>query len=82
MINTATIESIQEKAKLMANRVTVNVKVGKLVFEGLVTGARNSFATVTIRVPVEGSGVSIDASQEYSWDSVCRSTNTGKPLIW
>ena len=82
MIGTITPEQVQEKVKKVSNRVTVNVKVGKLTFEGIVTGARNRFATVTIKVPVEGAGASIEASQEYSWDAVTNHINTGKSLIW
>lgn len=66
----------------------VQVKIGRKVVQGRVSGRLNQFATVSVtngstskRFPSFGSHAPIFMDWSVAWDTIAHSLNTGKALI-
>ena len=68
---TMTIEELKDKLP------DVRVEFNGTLYLATVHGRKNKFATVAVHV---GTGRYVTA--EYSWESIARSVETRRPLIW
>lgn len=75
-------------AKVREELPTVQVKIGRKVVQGRVSGRKNQFATVSVtngsmskRFPSFGSHAPIFMDWSFAWDTIAHSLNTGKALI-
>ena len=58
----------------------VQVRIGDRVFAAWTSGRAMPCASVTAKLPIEGTGASVPVTFEFSWDALARVLNTGGQL--